>query len=183
MLPERYLRKPSDWFTSHSEVTSAMFTIQCACAIQTSYETSCTSADSKIISEISDISRIKKLELLVFFMKTISLINNFFIFFGMIKSFWPRYLSEIQIGFIDIMTMCNSFWFLSSVVGRTETYLCLWVGLEKILQNLAFFLLHLCCSQDHEFHNLHFYYLYITSKELIFIGLAIFKELKMLNCL
>lgn len=139
MLPERYLRKPSDWFTSHSEVTSAMFTIQCACAIQTSYETSCTSADSKIISEISDISRIKKLELLVFFMKTISLINNFFIFFGMIKSFWPRYLIEIQIGFIDIMTMCNSFWFLSSVVGRTETYLCLWVGLEKILQNLAFF--------------------------------------------
>lgn len=175
MLPERYLRKPSDWFTSHSEVTSAMFTIQCACAIQTSYETSCTSADSKIISEISDISRIKKLELLVFFMKTISLINNFFIFFGMIKSFWPRYLSEIQIGFIDIMTMCNSFWFLSSVVGRTETF----------FTKFSIFLLHLCCSQDHEFHNLHFYYLYInvTSKELIFIGLALFKELKMLNCL
>lgn len=54
MLPERYPRKPSDWFTSHSEMTSAMFTIQCACAIQTSCETSFTSADSKIISEISN---------------------------------------------------------------------------------------------------------------------------------
>lgn len=59
MLPERYPRKPSDWFTSHSEMTSAMFTIQCACAIQTSCETSFTSADSKIISEISNISHIK----------------------------------------------------------------------------------------------------------------------------
>lgn len=38
MLPERYPRKPSVWFTSHSEMTSAMFTIQCACAIQTSCE-------------------------------------------------------------------------------------------------------------------------------------------------
>lgn len=59
MLPERYPRKPSVWFTSHSEMTSAMFTIQCACAIQTSCETSFTSADSKTISEISNISHIK----------------------------------------------------------------------------------------------------------------------------
>lgn len=55
MLPERYPRKPSVWFTSHSEMTSAMFTIQCACAIQTSCETSFTSADSKIISEKSNV--------------------------------------------------------------------------------------------------------------------------------
>lgn len=55
MLPERYPRKPSLWFTSHSEMTSAMFTIQCACAIQTSCETSFTSADSNIISEKSNV--------------------------------------------------------------------------------------------------------------------------------
>lgn len=79
MLPERYPRKPSDWFTSHSEMTSAMFTIQCACAIQTSCETSFTSADSKIISEISNISH--TIIHVVFFMQTVSLMNYFLIFF------------------------------------------------------------------------------------------------------
>lgn len=75
MLPERYPRKPSVWFTSHSEMTSAMFTIQCACAIQTSCETSFTSADSKIISEKSNV-----------LVQTVSLINYFLIIFLVLKS-------------------------------------------------------------------------------------------------
>lgn len=84
MLPERYPRKPSVWFTSHSEMTSAMFTIQCACAIQTSCETSFTSADSKFISEKKQ--RFGTIIHVIFFMQTVSLINYFLIIFLVLKS-------------------------------------------------------------------------------------------------